>query len=70
MLLLKTCLFITREKNIRQHYKNNKLKIIAPTSNDEFELHGSFYSVSDIEDYLKHIIRRYETLPINPPIQI
>ena len=55
---------------MRQHYKNNKLKIIAPTRNDEFELNGSFYSVSDIEDYLKHIIRSYETLPINPPIQI
>ena len=28
-------------KNIRQHYKNNKLKIIAPTWNDEFELPDS-----------------------------
>ena len=26
------------EKNIRQQYKSNKLKIIAPTWNDEFEL--------------------------------
>ena len=25
-------------ENIRQQYKNNKLKIIAPTWNDEFEL--------------------------------
>ena len=25
-------------KNIRKQYKNNKLKIIAPTWNDEFEL--------------------------------
>ena len=25
-------------KNIRKHYKNNKLKIIAPTWNYEFEL--------------------------------
>ena len=30
-------------KNIRQQYKNNKLKVIAPTWNDEFELtHGSY----------------------------
>ena len=30
-------------KNIRQQYKNNKLKIIRPTWNDEFELpHGYF----------------------------
>ena len=25
-------------KNIRKQYKNNKLKVIAPTWNDEFEL--------------------------------
>ena len=35
-------------KNIKISYKNNKLKISAPTWNEEFELpHGS-YSVSDI----------------------
>ena len=48
----------------REQYKNYKLKIIAPTSNDEFELHDSSYSVSaDI----KFIIKNNETLP-NPPI--
>ena len=32
-------------KNIRKQYKNNKLKIIAPTWNDELELpDGSYYS--------------------------
>ena len=30
-------------KNIRQQYKNNKLKIIAPTKNYEFELPDGFY---------------------------
>ena len=40
-------------KNIRQQYKNNKLKIIAPIWNDEFELPDSSYSVSDIQDYIK-----------------
>ena len=40
-------------ENIRQQYKNNKFKVIAPMWNDEFELpHGS-YSVSDIQDYIK-----------------
>ena len=34
-------------KNIRKQCKNNKLKIIAPTWNDEFELPGGSYSVSD-----------------------
>ena len=33
-------LFITKWKQIRKQYKNNKLKIIAPTLNDEFELPG------------------------------
>ena len=35
-------------KNIGKHHKNNKLKIIAPTWNDEFELADSSYSLSDI----------------------
>ena len=39
-------------KNIRKQYKNNKLKIIAPTWNDEFELPDGSYSVSDIQDYI------------------
>ena len=38
-------------KNIRKQYKNNKLKIIAATWNDEFELSNGSYSVSDIQDY-------------------
>ena len=29
-------------KNIRKQYKNNKLKIIDPTWNDEFELPNGF----------------------------
>ena len=33
-------------KNVRQQCKNSKLKIIAPTLNDEFELPDVFYSVS------------------------
>ena len=40
-------------KNIGQQCKDNKLKIIAPVRNDEFELPDSSYSVSDIEDYIK-----------------
>ena len=32
-------------KNIRKQYKNNKLKIIVSTWNDEFELTDDFYSV-------------------------
>ena len=32
-------------KSIRQQYKNNKLKIIAPMWNDEFELLDGSYSM-------------------------
>ena len=35
-------------KNVREWYKNNNLKIISPTWNDEFELKDGSYSVSDI----------------------
>ena len=45
-------IYYTR-KNIRKQYKNNKLKIIAPAWNDEFELPDVSYSVSDIQDYIE-----------------
>ena len=62
MLFFKTYLVITREKNIRRYYKNNKLKIIAPTWNDEFELSDDSYSVSNIQDYFEFINKKHETL--------
>ena len=43
-------------KNIRKWYKSNKLKIIVPTWNDEFELPYGSYSVSDIQDYIEFYI--------------
>ena len=55
---------------MRKQYKNNKLKIIAPTWNDEFELPDGSYSVSDIKDYIEYIIKKYETLTIIPPIHV
>ena len=39
-------------------YKNNKLKIIAPIWNDEFEFPDGSYSVSDIQDYIEYIIKK------------
>ena len=57
-------------KNIRKRYKNNKLKIIAPTWNHEFELIAGSYSVSDIQDYIEFIIKKHETLTIIPPIHV
>ena len=53
-------------KNIGKPFKSNKLKIIAPTWNDEFELADDSYSVSDIQDYIEYIIIKRETLTTNP----
>ena len=44
-------------KNIREQYKSNKLKIIAPLWNDEFELSDGSYSVSDSQVHIKYIIK-------------
>ena len=55
------------QKNIRKQYKNNRLKIIAPRWNDEFELSDGSYSVSDIQDY---IIKKHETLTTIPSIHV
>ena len=54
-------------ENIRKQYKNNKLKIIAPTWNDEFELPDSSYSVSDIQGYIK-CIKKHKSVTTIPPI--
>ena len=50
--------------NIRQQYKNNKLKIIAPTWNYEFELSDGSYSMSDIQDYIERIIKNMKNCPL------
>ena len=57
-------------KNMRKQYKNNKIKIIAPTWNDEFQLQDGSYSVSDIVDYIQFIIKKYKTLTTIPPIYV
>ena len=44
-------------KKWTQQYKNNKLKIIAPTWKDEFELLNGCYSDSDMQDYIKYIMK-------------
>ena len=40
-------------KDITKKYENNKLKIIAPTWNDAFELPDDSYSGLDIQDYIE-----------------
>ena len=44
-------------KNITQQYKNNKLNIINPTQNGEFESPDGSYSMSYIQDYIEHITK-------------
>ena len=57
-------------KNIKSAGNNNKIKISAPTWNDEFDLPGGSYSISDIKDYFEYIIKKHETVADDPPIQI
>ena len=54
-------------KNTKQY--KNKLKTIAPTWNDEFELPDSSYFVSDIQDYIEYMIKNHKTTT-SPPIYV
>ena len=57
-------------KIIKFVYNNNKFKISGLTWDDEFNLPGGSYSASDIRDYFEYIIKKYETIADNPPVQI
>ena len=52
-------------KNIKSEYNNNKFKISAPTWNDTFDLPDGSYSIVDIQDYFKFIIKKHD-----PPVKI
>ena len=56
------------KNNITKQYKNNKLKIITPTLNDDFELTDGSSSVLDIHDYIEFIVKKLETLTKIPPV--
>ena len=53
-------------KNKISSYNNNKFKISAPTSSDEY---GS-YSISDIQYYFEYILKNYSENIDNPSIRI
>ena len=57
-------------KNLKSSYNNNKCKISAPTWNDEFEFPDGLYSVSDIQDYFKHILKKQGEDTNKPSAQI
>ena len=44
-------------KIIKSTYNNNKLKISAPSWNDEFDLRDRSYAISDIQDYFEYVIK-------------
>ena len=45
-------------KNIKSEYNNNKFKISVPTWNDTFDLLDGSYSIAEIQDYFKFIIKK------------
>ena len=57
-------------KNVKSIYKNNKFKISAPTWNEVFDMPDGSYNISEIQDYIKYIIKKYETIGENAPILI
>ena len=57
-------------KNVKSTYKNNKFKISAPTWNETFDLPDGSYNISEIQDYIEYIIKKYETIGENAPILI
>ena len=46
-------------KNIKTSSNNNKFKTSAPTWKDKFELPDGSYSLSDIQDYFKYILKKH-----------
>ena len=57
-------------KSIKGSYINNKIKISAPTWNDEFELPDGSYSISDIQDYFEYILKKHNEYVDNLSIRI
>ena len=57
-------------KNVKSTYSNNKFKILAPTSNETFDLPDGSYNISEIQDYIEYIIKKHETIGETVPILI
>ena len=55
-------------KNIKSEYNNDKIKVSAPDWNDSLDLPNGSYTISDIQDYFKFIIKQHKTLTENPLI--
>ena len=57
-------------KNIKSSYNNNKFKISAPMWSEEFNLPDGSYSIPDIQDYFKYILKKHSESVDNPSIRI
>ena len=69
-MLYQILVFITHGKNIKSSYNNNKFKISPPTWNDQFELLDGSYSVSDIQEYFEHILKKHGKKISIPSVRI
>ena len=57
-------------KDIKKTCKNNKFEISAHTWNDKLALPRGSYSVSDIQDYFNHIIKKHEKVTDYPLVRM
>ena len=57
-------------EDIKSAYNSNKFKFLASNWNDEFDLPDGSDSTSDMQEFFKFIIKKYEALAENPPIKI
>ena len=70
MALANLSIYYTWE-NVKSTYNNNnKFKISAPTWNETFDLPDGSYNISEIQDYIEHIIKKHATIGENAPILI
>ena len=49
-------------KNVKSTYNNHKFKISAPTWNETFDLPDGLYNILEMQDYIKYIIKKHETI--------
>ena len=57
-------------KNVKSTYNDNKFKISVPTWNETFDLADESYNISEIQDYIKYIIKKREAIGETAPILI
>ena len=57
-------------ENVKSSYNNNKFKISAPTWSEEVELQDGSYSVSYIQDYFEHILKKHSESVDNSSIRM